>query len=133
MAATTAAFSLGHGIGDSASIPQLLPWSALALGLLSGLILGGLQGLVLRGSSGRTMGGIWQSAIGFGIGLGLVGAAALLLLDAGRNSVLGWGGLADLMIFVALDGLFIGGSWAALTGRILFESDISLAGKRASV
>jgi hypothetical protein len=56
-----------------------------------------------------------------GIGLALVGTAALFLLDAGRNSVFGWSSVIDLMIFVVLDGLFVGGFWAAMTGRMVFN------------
>jgi hypothetical protein len=122
VAATTVAFSLGHAIGDSAPLPQLLPWSALGLGLLSGLMLGGLQWLALRGKVENASGWVWRSTLGFGIGLGLVGVAAMLFLDADRNSAFGWSGPVELMFFVALEVLFIGGIWAALTGPMLLTS-----------
>jgi hypothetical protein len=122
---TTVAFSLGHAIGDSAPVPQVLPWSSLGLGLLSGLMLGGLQWLTLRGKLDNASGWVWQSTLGFGVGLGLVGVVALLILDANRNSVFGWHTLVDLMLFVALDGLFIGGIWAAMTGRTMFSKQVT--------
>jgi hypothetical protein len=124
VATTAVAFSLGHAIGDSAPVPQLLPWSSLGLGLLSGFILGGLQWLILRGKLENASGWVWQSTLGFGIGLGLVGVASILLHDANRNSVFGWNGFVDLMIFVALEGLFIGGIWAAMTSRTIFSKQV---------
>jgi hypothetical protein len=124
VAATTVAFSLGHALGDSAPIPQLLPWSALGMGLLSGFILGGLQWLVLRGTVANASHWLWQSVAGFGISLGLVGVAAIFLLDSNRNSAFGWSGLVDVLIFVTLEALFVGGIWAALTGRIVFNSKV---------
>lgn len=124
VAATTVAFSLGHALGDSAPVPQLLPWSALGMGLLSGFMLGGLQWLILRGTVDNASQWLWQSVTGFGIGLGLVGVAAIFLLDNNRNSVFGWNGLVDLLIFVTLEGLLVGGIWAALTGRIVFRSKV---------
>lgn len=126
VAMTTVAFSLGHAIGDSAPLPRALPWSALGLGLLSGLMLGGLQWLTLRDKLENASRWVWQSTLGFGIGLGLVGVAAMLLLDASRNSVFGWNGMVDLMIFIALEGFFVGGIWAALTGRTVVKGKISL-------
>ncbi|MBC8336572.1 MAG: hypothetical protein H8E29_15020 [Anaerolineales bacterium] len=120
VAATTAAFALGHAIGDSGPVPQALPWSALGLGLVSGLILGILQWLALRGKIENASRWVWSSTIGFGIGLGVVGIAAAVLLDANRNSIFHWHTLFDLLLFIALDGLFVGGIWAALTGRVLF-------------
>jgi hypothetical protein len=53
-----------------------------------------------------------------------VGVAAIFLLDNNRNSVFGWNGLVDLLIFVTLEGLLVGGIWAALTGRIVFRSKV---------
>jgi hypothetical protein len=118
--ATTVAFALGHAIGDSAPVAQILPWSALANGLVSGLIVGTLQWLVLRGTMEQAGHWVWQSTLGFGVGLWLVGIAALFLLDQGsRLSAFGWHTLIDLGIFVVLDGLFVGGIWAYLTGRVL--------------
>lgn len=125
VATTTVAFSLGHAIGDSAPLPQLLPWSSLGLGLLSGLLLSGLQWLTLRGKLDNASGWVWQSTLGFGVGLGLVGIVALLILDSNRKSVFGWHTVVDLMLFVALDGLFIGGIWAAMTGRTMFSKQVS--------
>lgn len=125
--ATTAAFAFGHAIGDSAPVPQVLPWSALGLGLVSGLGLGSLQWLVLRGRVENVSHWITQSTIGFGIGLGLVGIAAMLLLDKeSRLSVFGWHTMIDLLIFIILDGLFIGGIWAWLTGRVIFKGKIEM-------
>lgn len=121
VAATTVAFSLGHAIGDSAPIPQVLPLSAVGLGLLSGVTLGGLQWLILRDSLANASRWIWYSTLGFGIGLGLLGVAAMLLLDKNRNSVWGWSGGVDVLVFVALGGLFVGGIWAAATGRLLIS------------
>ena len=125
VATTAVAFSLGHAIGDSAPVQQMLPWSSLGLGLLSGLILGGLQWLTLRGKLENASGWVWRSTLGFGAGLGLMGVAALLILDADRNSVFGWNGLVDLMLFAALGGLFIGGIWAAMTGRMMFSKQVA--------
>lgn len=124
VAVTTFAFALGHAIGDSAPIPQLLPLSALGLGLLSGFMLGGLQWLILRSIMEDAIRWLWRSTFGFGIGLGLVGVATIFLLDSSRNSIFGWSGLVDLMIFAVLDGLLIGGIWAALTGWIVFENKL---------
>ena len=70
-------------------------------------------------------GWVWRSTLGFGAGLGLMGVAALLILDADRNSVFGWNGLVDLMLFAALGGLFIGGIWAAMTGRMMFSKQVA--------
>jgi hypothetical protein len=67
---------------------------------------------------------LWQSVGGFGMGLGLVGGAAIFLLDSNRNSIFGWNGLVDLLIFVTLEGLLVGGIWAALTGRIVFSGKV---------
>ncbi len=120
VAATTAAFALGHAIGDSGPVPQALPWSALGLGLVSGLILGILQWFALRGKIEHASRWVWWSTIGFGIGLGVVGIAAAVLLDANRNSIFHWHTMIDLLLFITLDGLFVGGIWAALTGRVLF-------------
>jgi hypothetical protein len=125
VAATAVAFSLGHAIGDSAPVPQVLPWSALGLGLLSGLMLGGLQWLSLRGRLENVSSWVWQSTLGFGIALGLVGVAAMLLLNTDRNSAFGWSGMVDVTIFVALEGLLIGGVWSALTGRTVSKWQLS--------
>jgi len=89
VAAATVAFSLGHAIGDSGPLPQVLPWSALGLGLLSGLLLGGLQWLILHATLENAQGWVWQSTLGFGISLALVGVAAMFILDGNRNSVFG--------------------------------------------
>ena len=85
------------------------------------MILGGLQWLILRGQIENASRWILGSTIGFGVGLGLVGSTAILLLDkASRLSVFGWHTLIDLLIFITLDGLFIGGIWAWLTDRAIF-------------
>jgi len=84
-------------------------------------MLGGLQWVILRSTVANASQWLWQSVAGFGIGLGLVGAVAIFLLDSNRNSVFGWNGLVDLLIFVTLEGLLVGGIWAALTGRIVFK------------
>ena len=127
VAATTAAFSLGHAIGDSAPLPQALPWSALALGLLSGFVLGALQWLAIRGALENALGWLWQSTLGFGLAHGLVGLAAVFLLDASRNTIFGWSGFVDLTIFVLLEALLVGGIWSAMTGQTIFRQRRVLA------
>jgi hypothetical protein len=125
VAVTAAAFSLGHALGDSVPVPQRLPWSALSMGLVSGFMLGGLQWLVLRNMVAQATRWLWQSIVGFGVGLALVGVAANFLLDSNRNSVFGWNGLVDLMISGALYGLLVGCIWATLTGRTVFSKKSS--------
>jgi hypothetical protein len=88
-------------------------------------MLGGLQWLSLRCRLENVSSWVWQSTLGFGIALGLVGVAAMLLLNTDRNSAFGWSGMVDVTIFVALEGLLIGGVWSALTGRTVSKWQLS--------
>jgi hypothetical protein len=117
--ATVIGFALGHSIGDSGPIPQFLPYSALIFGTLSGIIVGFLQWLVLRSWTNGAGRWIIFSAIGFGIGLGLFGVLALVILDEVRNPLPPFIDFVGLLVLATLEGVLVGGFWGIATTQVI--------------
>jgi hypothetical protein len=116
---TDIGFAIGHSIGDSGPIPQFLPYSALIFGTLSGVIVGFLQWLVLRLWTNVASRWIIFSAIGFGIGLGLSGILALIMLDEIRNPLPPFNDFVGTIVFMALEGVLVGGFWGIATTQVI--------------
>ena len=113
LAATSAGFALGHGLGDAGVLVIVdLPFSVVVYGTVSGLIIGGFQALVLRAHVSRIHYWVLGSVIGFTVGLAFTGFLYFAASDSQGDLAPAIDYPFTLPVFGILQGLILGSIYA---------------------